>query len=262
MFETVVPQSVSKRSSRRVFYETLPVSLALHGIVGAVAVVAAVWNVAFPIESPRLARAYQLASLPEPPPPPPPPAPPKAVVQPVRQAVSTVIPPQQEVAPTVIPDVIPIVVNELPKSIVTAGVVGGVEGGIEGGTVGGTLEGVPGGELGGPKGGTLRGSVTDNRLHIERDKPLPLYPVSQVYPAYPENARLRNWEDSLVVRYVIGIDGRVKEVTVVNPPEKPIFAEAAVRAIRTWRFRPYVKDGQAQEVVHELTVNFVIESHS
>lgn len=259
MFETVAPESFSRRS-KRVFYETLPVSLALHGIIAAAALITAVWNVAFPIESPRLVRAYQLVSIPEPPPPPPPPAPPKAVVQPVR-AVTQVLPPQQEVAPTVIPDVIPIVMNEIPKSIITAGVVGGVEGGVEGGTVGGTTEGVHGGEVGGTKGGTVGGIVTDNRVHIERDKPLPLYPVSQVYPQYPENARLRHWEDSLVVRYVIGIDGRVKEVTVLSAPERQVFADATVKAIRTWRFRPYMKDGQPQEVVHELTVNFVIESN-
>jgi TonB family protein len=59
---------------------------------------------------------------------------------------------------------------------------------------------------------------------------------------------------------VIGIDGRIKEVTVISAPERPIFAEATVKAIRTWRFRPYMKDGQPQEVVHELTVNFVIDA--
>jgi len=258
MFETVAPETFSKRS-RRVLYESLPVSLALHGVVAAAAVAAAVWNVAFPSQSPRVVRAYQLVSIiPDPPPPPPPPAPPKAVTQPVRQVTTMV--PQQDVAPTVIPDVIPIVTREIPKSIITAGVVGGIEGGVPGGTVGGSPEGVHGGDVGGTKGGTIGGIVTDNRVHIERDKPLPLYPVSQVYPQYPEDARLRHWEDSLVVRYVIGMDGRVKEVTVISAPERPIFAEAAVKAIRTWRFRPYVKDGQAQEVVHELTVNFVIES--
>jgi protein TonB len=170
--------------------------------------------------------------------------------------MTQVLPVQQEVAPTVIPDEIPVVTTLPVVAELRGAVMEGVEGGIEGGVVGGTLDGIQGGEVGGTKGGTIGGIITDNRVHIERDKPLPLYPVSQVYPQYPEDARLRNWEDTLVVRYVIGIDGRVKEVTVISAPERKVFADAAVKAIRNWRFRPYMKDGAPQEVVHELTVYF------
>jgi outer membrane biosynthesis protein TonB len=38
-----------------------------------------------------------------------------------------------------------------------------------------------------------------------------------------------------------------------------VFDEATVRAIRNWRFRPMIKDGQPTEVVHELTVLFRLE---
>jgi protein TonB len=255
MFETVVPETVAKKS-KRIFYETLPVSLALHGIVIAGLVGGALWNVSFPSESPRLVRAYQIASLPEPPPPPPPPAPPKALQQQPIQHLTQVVPVQEEVAPTFIPDEIPVVTTLPIVAQLKGAVAEGVEGGIEGGVVGGMLDGIQGGEVGGTKGGTIGGIITDNRVHIERDKPLPLFPVSQVYPQYPEDARLRNWEDSLVVRYVIGMDGRVKEVTVISSPERKLFADAAVRAIKNWRFRPYMKDGAPQEVVHELTIYF------
>jgi hypothetical protein len=67
MFETVVPE-ISQSRSRKVFYETLPVSIALHIIVVASCVVAAVWNVAFPTQYPRLLRPYSLVEIPEPPP--------------------------------------------------------------------------------------------------------------------------------------------------------------------------------------------------
>src|SRR5258708_26586903 len=76
MFETVVPE-IAKSRSRRVFYETLPVSIALHVIVVAACVVGVLWNVVFPSQSPRLIRAYSLVSIPHPPPPPPPPPPPQ-----------------------------------------------------------------------------------------------------------------------------------------------------------------------------------------
>src|SRR5258707_15699594 len=75
MFETVVPEVVHRRS-RRVLYETLPVSLALHAIVVTACVAGALWNVVFPNQSPKMIRAYSLVAIPRPPPPPTPPPPP------------------------------------------------------------------------------------------------------------------------------------------------------------------------------------------
>ena len=63
-------------------------------------------------------------------------------------------------------------------------------------------------------------------------------------------------EDSLIVRYVIGKDGRVKEVKVIDPPKYQQFADAAIKAISHWRFQPLIANGEKEEVVHELTVNF------
>src|SRR5258708_9467075 len=93
MFETVVPE-IAKSRSRRVFYETLPVSIALHVIVIAACVVGVLWNVVFPSQSPRLIRAYSLVSIP-PPPPPPPPLPPPPTPPP---------PPAEGRPPTGLPD--------------------------------------------------------------------------------------------------------------------------------------------------------------
>lgn len=257
MFETVAPEKFVPRS-RLIFYESLPVSLAVHGLVIAGCLIAAVWNVTFPNQSPRFVRSYQLVTIPDPPPPPPPPAPPKsAPVQPQNLAPVKM---EQIVAPTVIPDIVPVVTDLPPVEVTsTVGVANGVEGGIPGGVVGGTPTGIQGGDLGGQTGGVIGGIPKDAPVIIERDKPLPMYPVSQVYPKYPEDARLRHWEDQLVVKYTIGKDGRVHEVIVLTPPERPVFAEVAVKAIRNWRFRPLIKDGEAKEVIHELTVYFKLQ---
>jgi len=101
-----------------------------------------------------------------------------------------------------------------------------------------------------------RREAPDGRVHIARDKKLPMLPLSQVYPNYPEDARMRAWEDELVVRYVIGKDGRVKEVTIISAPQRDVFVDGTVRAIRSWRFKPMIKDGERMEVVHELTVYY------
>src|SRR5947199_55348 len=82
---------------------------------------------------------------------------------------------------------------------------------------------IPGGLPGGQPGGVVGGIallLPDNRVHIQRDKPLPMKSIRQEYPTYPEEGRLKMWEDNLTVRYVIGKDGRVKEITIIDPPHR------------------------------------------
>src|SRR5438874_8756950 len=103
MFETVAPETLEARS-KLILYESLPLSIALHAAGIAAALVLAVWNVAFPIQSPRLVRAYSIATIPDPPPPPPLPQ----TRQPVPKHEEVPPPPPEKmVAPTVIPDSIP-----------------------------------------------------------------------------------------------------------------------------------------------------------
>ena len=254
MFETVVPETVAPRS-RKLFYETLPLSLALHVVAVGAVVAAGLWDVVLPLNPPKLYAAYQLAATPPPPPPPPPPAV-KARVIPQTRAVPVKMP---LVAPTVIPDEIPTVieepVTELPVVPVAqeSAVEGGTEGGVEGGEVGGQIGGVIGGVA------PPEPPPDPNRIEVKRDEPLPMGAISQDFPEYPEFAQRRMWEDTLVVRYIIDKRGRVKEVIVLTPPEREEFTRATVSRIRQWRFHPYRDaDGNPKEVAHELTVNFRI----
>jgi len=253
MFETVLPERVVPRS-RRLLYGLLPVSLALHALAAGSIMASTLWTVTFPEYAPKTYAAYQLIATPPPPPPPPPPP---AVRRPITQTPRAVPVKMPLVAPTVIPDLIPEIVEELPyvevpeqPVAVEGGKVGGVEGGIEGGDTDGQLGGVPGGVTIAPP---------PKIVEIKRDAPLPMGAISQEYPAYPEYASKRMWEDVLVVRYIIGKDGRVKEVIVLTPPEREEFTRETVNKIRQWRFHPYRDEtGQPKEVAHELTVEFKI----
>jgi protein TonB len=250
MFESVAPEAFKKRS-HRIFYQTLPVSITAHVIAGAFVLANILWHVDFPFESPRLVRAYVLTEIPPPPPPPPPPA-----AAPKTQPVAAPPPPKLaiDVAPTVIPDTIPVINNDPPP--LEPHPVASEPSGDEGtGSI--TIPGaLPGGKPGGVAGG-INLLLPDNRVHIQRDKPLPMKALRQEYPTYPEEGRLKMWEDNLTVRYVIGKDGRVKEITILDPPNRSIFADATRHAIRDWRFTPYYDaEGEPQEVVHELTINF------
>jgi periplasmic protein TonB len=258
MFETVSPDAFVKRQ-RLIFYESLPMSIAIHAIAAGAVVAVAIAHTNFPTEPPRLIAAYSLAQ-----PPPPPPPPPAKIANVQRIVKQQVIPPQKEVAPTVVPDTIPVVqpVTTLaavePQKEPDSGVVGGVEGGMSGGVIGGDpIAGVPGGVIGGQPRGVLGGFLgEDGRVHFGRNQSLPLYVERQDYPEYPEWGRIRGYEDQVVIRYVIGKDGRVKELNVLEHPERKMFESPAVDAIKLWRFRPLLVDGEAREVVHELVVYF------
>jgi protein TonB len=260
MFESVAPETVRPRS-RRLLYETLPISIAAHAAAVAGILLATTWTVQFPSQTPRLLAMYTLEEAPPPPPPPPPPpAIQKNIPLSKVQAIATK--PVEEVAPTVIPDAIPEVVTQI--NVPVAEIAQGVEGGVEGGVIGGVVEGVMGGVQGGEIGGVVADlgppALPPDTVVIKRDDPLPTAPMSQVYPRYPDEMRIRGVEDMLVVRYIIGKDGRVRDVVVLSKPERQEFEKSTVSAIRKWRFRPYKKDGVAQEVIHELTIYFKLEA--
>ncbi len=253
MFETVVPERVAPRS-RKLFYEMLPISIAMHALAAASVMASSLGTVVFPETAPRMYASYQLTATPPPPPPPPPPPTVRNTpVNPHARAVPVKMP---LVAPTIIPDLIPEVVEEVPYEEVPQTPVavdtigGGVEGGVEGGEAGG--------EIGGDVGG-LPKAPKPEVIEVPRDAPLPMGAISQEYPPYPEFAFKRMWEDTLVVRYRVGKDGRVKEVEVITPPEREEFTRVTVSKIRQWRFHPYIgENGEPKEVTHELTVEFRI----
>ena len=264
MFESVAPETFVPRN-RKVLYESLPASIAAHAALAIVMLVAGTWEVTFPSDSPRLHTSYSIELEPTPPPPPPAPSSqaqvaPKPVVK-----QETVTAPQEILAPTIIPEEIPTVEPMAAvEGSVGEGEAGGavVKGWVGGGDTqaSGEIGGVPSGQPGGVAGGM--GEGPPDTLIVKRHQPLPtsMTPMSMVYPFYPEEARVRGWEDAVAVRYVIGKDGRVKSVEVIERPEREIFQKSVVNAIRHWRFRPLVKQGVPQEVIHELVIYFKLNA--
>ena len=237
MFETVAPEV----RSRRVAYETLPVSIALHAAALGGGVILALWTVALPTHSPRLTRAYVLVADP----PLPAAITPKDAPPPVAARLSTALQfnPNLLVAPPVIPDTIPTVTQNLAPSIFAPAVAQPVSIGVPGG-------GAPHGIVGGMP------VSEDGRVHFARDAPLPLLVVKRVYPDYPEDQRLAGFQDTVIIRYIIGTDGWIKELNILQHAKQKAFDDSTLKALREWRFKPLMRDGRAIEVVHELTVFF------
>src|SRR5207302_1826726 len=187
MFETVAPEAFVPRT-RRVFYETLPVSIAVHVVAAGAMLASMIWNVVLPTQSPKMIVAYSLTQMPDPPPPPPPPPkpePPKPFLTLPKLAPPPPALASQIVAPTVIPDTIPEVVPPppvvpppapVPMAAAAAADAEGSKNGMPGGEIGGTSK------TAGKAGGITFGE--DGRVYVDRTVKLPLKEVLHEYPHY------------------------------------------------------------------------------
>ena len=74
---------------------------------------------------------------------------------------------------------------------------------------------------------------------------------------YPLLAQHMKVQGSVVLQAVIGTDGVVQNLRVLSGPA--ILASAAQQAVREWRFKPIVQNGQPVETKATITVNFTIK---
>jgi len=58
---------------------------------------------------------------------------------------------------------------------------------------------------------------------------------------------------------LIGTDGTVVFARVVSASVHPDFADAAVEAVRQWKFSPTLLNGKPVEVLMTVTINFSLE---
>jgi protein TonB len=72
-------------------------------------------------------------------------------------------------------------------------------------------------------------------------------------PLLGEHMRVQG---SVVLQAVVGTDGIIEDLRVLSGPA--ILTAAAQQAVRQWRFKPYLQNGQAVETKARITVNFSI----
>jgi protein TonB len=81
--------------------------------------------------------------------------------------------------------------------------------------------------------------------------------LTQVKPEYPRAARFDRIEGRVVLRAVIGVDGRIEEDEVRVLHSIPALDAAAIAALRAWRFSPGSDAaGKAVRVVIEIPFEF------
>ncbi len=184
------------------------------------------------------------------PPPPPPPPPPPAAAQVVRvRRVESELNNGVLRQPTAIPKKVAVIrEDDTPPSSGVVGGVGGVIGGVAGGTPGGVIGGiisstpvaVP--RVAAPKVVRVSSGVSEGLL------------LHRVQPAYPPLARAAHVSGTVQLQATIGRDGSIQNLRVISG--HPMLAPAAVQAVKQWKYKPYLLNGEAVEVETTVTVNF------
>jgi peptidyl-prolyl cis-trans isomerase A (cyclophilin A) len=75
-------------------------------------------------------------------------------------------------------------------------------------------------------------------------------------PIYPVDARNAKVSGTVVLDATIGIDGRVKDLKVLSGPA--LLQQAALEAVRTWHYRPYLLNNKPVEVYTTVKVVFAL----
>jgi periplasmic protein TonB len=185
-----------------------------------------------------------------PPPPPPPPPPAAAPVHVVKQIQTDIVNGALR-TPTKIPQKVQMIKeDEAPPQMASAGVVGGVPGGI------------PGGQMGGVIGGIISSTpvavpkvATPQRVRVSQGVSTGLL-IRKVNPTYPPLARQARIQGTVVLHAVISKDGSIENLQLVSG--HPMLAPAAIEAVKQWKYKPYLLNGEPVEVDTEVQVNFTL----
>lgn len=79
-------------------------------------------------------------------------------------------------------------------------------------------------------------------------------------PAYPAIAQAAHLQGTVTLQALIGPDGTVQDLHAISGPA--ILQNAAVTAVRTWRYKPWLLNGHPVSFHTEISVNFEIVNHT
>ena len=82
-------------------------------------------------------------------------------------------------------------------------------------------------------------------------------PLKHTPPEYPLSSKEQGEQGVVILEAKIGKDGKIKDLDVIAAPSLPL-ANAAINAVKTWRYSPYLLNGQPVEVDTTINVNFTL----
>ncbi|MFZ0952811.1 MAG: energy transducer TonB [Candidatus Sulfotelmatobacter sp.] len=204
----------------------------------------------------ELPKSQLLTFLIAPPPPPPPPPAAQQAAKIMKQIQSDLLSGGELRTPTRIPERVQMIKEEEAPPPLPGG--GGVVGGVPGG--------IPGGQLGGVIGGIVNATsslayvpklqpVVPQRIRISQGVTSGLL-IHKTEPSYPALARSARIQGNVVLRAIIDKAGNIQDLQLVSG--HPMLVPAAIEAVKQWRYRPYLLNGQPVEVDTTITVIFTL----
>ena len=238
MFEDSLIESGNRLKTKRL--GTTVISFLLQvGLIGILILIPLIYTDALP-------KTQLMTFLVAPPPPPPPPPPPAAAVKVVK--IQSEIISGQLRTPTRIPTKIQMIKEEEAPPDLGGGVTGGVPGGIPGGSSGGVIGGILSStHVDVPK------VATPQRVRVSTGVATGLL-IKKVTPNYPQLAKQARIQGQVVLQAEISKDGTIQNLQLISG--HPMLAPAAIEAVRQWRYKPYLLNGEPVAVETQVVVNF------
>jgi protein TonB len=85
-------------------------------------------------------------------------------------------------------------------------------------------------------------------------------PVVRIDPIYPPLAAQRNLEGWVSIKFDIGPSGNVLNPKVIGADPPRIFDDAAINAVKKWKYKPQVKDGKPTTTKNQtVRITFKLE---
>jgi protein TonB len=82
--------------------------------------------------------------------------------------------------------------------------------------------------------------------------------IKKVEPEYPQEARDKHIEGTVVLQMQISEAGDVKDARLISG--HPLLAPPAIEAVKQWKYKPYLLDGEPVQVETRATVDFRLDT--
>jgi len=241
MFEDSLIESGGRLKTKRGWTSIVSFAIQLM-IIGVMVLIPLIFTEALP-------KGQMMFLLVAPPPPPPPPPPAAAVVH-VKQIQTDIVNGELR-TPTKIPQKVKMIQeDEAPPAMATTGVVGGVPGGVPGGSMGGVMGSIlSSAPVAAPK------IATPTRVRVSSGVSTGLL-IRKVPPTYPPLARQARIQGVVILQAQISKEGAIQNLQLISG--HPMLAPAAIEAVKQWRYKPYLLNGEPVEVDTQVQVNFTL----
>ena len=218
MFEDSLIESGNRFKTKRMSTTILSFLLQV-GLIGILILIPLIYTDALP-------KTQLMTFLVAPPPPPPPPPPPAAAPVKVVKMQSEMINGQLR-TPTKIPEKVQM-----------------IKGGSAGGVIGGIISSTP---VAVPK------VATPQRVRVSSGVSTGLL-IKKVTPNYPQLAKQARIQGAVVLQAEISKEGTIQNLQLISG--HPMLAPAAIEAVKQWRYKPYLLNGEPVAVETQVVVNF------